>query len=329
MNNFKKALSLVMAAGMIFSLAACSTSNTSNKQTIPEPVNDENSKRIITALREKYKYSEDKVLEIKNLATGVTKPEGSIDVVISTTKGDVELRLFPDKAPLAVENFVTKAKNGEYDGTIFHRVMNNFMIQGGDPEGTGRGGKSIWGDYFKDEFAFPTYNYRGAISMANSGENTNGSQFFIVQAKTDSLNGTFFPTNLKPDTELNFEMVENWALSMNFYEEYVKRQAVIDKAIEDKKSEEELGAIAETLTQEMIAIQEAPITDEIIQKYMPVVEYYYTVGGTPHLDNIHTVFGYVINGIDVVDKIAAVEVIDTIDNKPKEDVVINSITVKE
>ncbi|MEG1621460.1 MAG: peptidylprolyl isomerase [Oscillospiraceae bacterium] len=124
-------------------------------------------------------------------------------------------------------------------------------------------------------------------------------------------------------------MVENWALSMNFYEEYVKRQAIIDKAIEDKKSEEELGAIAETLTQEMIAIQEAPITDEIIQKYMPVVEYYYTVGGTPHLDNIHTVFGYVINGIDVVDKIAEVEVIDTIDNKPKKDVIINSIKVKE
>jgi peptidyl-prolyl cis-trans isomerase B (cyclophilin B) len=83
-----------------------------------------------------------------------------------------------------VENFVTHAKNGYYDGVTFHRVMNNFMIQGGDPEGTGRGGESIWGNAFEDEFTPELHNLRGALSMANSGSNTNGSQFFIVQAKT-------------------------------------------------------------------------------------------------------------------------------------------------
>lgn len=103
--------------------------------------------------------------------------------VIKTNMGDMEFELYADKAPKAVENFVTHAKNGYYDGLIFHRVINNFMIQGGDPTGTGCGGESIWGKPFEDEFSLDARNYYGALSMANSGANTNGSQFFIVQAK--------------------------------------------------------------------------------------------------------------------------------------------------
>ena len=103
--------------------------------------------------------------------------------IIKTNRGDMTFVLLSDVAPKAVENFTTHAKNGYYDGLIFHRVIKDFMIQGGDPTGTGCGGESIWGNSFEDEFSIDARNYYGALSMANSGPNTNGSQFFIVQAK--------------------------------------------------------------------------------------------------------------------------------------------------
>lgn len=109
--------------------------------------------------------------------------EGDTTVVIKTNMGDIKIKLFPEKTPKSVENFITHAKNGYYDKVIFHRVIEGFMIQGGDPLGTGYGGESIWGQPFADEFTLDLFNYRGALSMANSGANTNGSQFFIVQKK--------------------------------------------------------------------------------------------------------------------------------------------------
>lgn len=109
---------------------------------------------------------------------------GDTVAVMHTNKGDISIRLFPEQAPKAVENFTTHAKNGYYDGLIFHRVIKDFMIQGGDPTGTGCGGESIFGKSFADEFSPLLHNLRGALSMANSGPNTNGSQFFIVQAST-------------------------------------------------------------------------------------------------------------------------------------------------
>lgn len=110
--------------------------------------------------------------------------KGEKIAVIQTNMGDIKIRLFPEVAPKAVENFISHAENGYYDGLIFHRVINDFMIQGGDPTGTGRGGESIYGHSFEDEFDLSARNYRGALSMANAGPNTNGSQFFIVQAKS-------------------------------------------------------------------------------------------------------------------------------------------------
>ena len=104
--------------------------------------------------------------------------------VIKTNRVDMTFVLFPEVAPKAVENFVTHAKDGYYDGLIFHRIIKDFMIQGGDPTGTGCGGESVWGKSFEDEFSIDARNYYGALSMANSGPNTNGSQFFIVQAKS-------------------------------------------------------------------------------------------------------------------------------------------------
>lgn len=104
--------------------------------------------------------------------------------IIKTNRGDMTFKLNANAAPKAVENFATHSKNGYYDGLIFHRVIKDFMIQGGDPTGTGMGGESIWGDSFEDEFSIDARNYYGALSMANAGPNTNGSQFFIVEAKT-------------------------------------------------------------------------------------------------------------------------------------------------
>lgn len=100
---------------------------------------------------------------------------------IKTNHGEIVIQLFPEQAPKTVENFVGLAKKGYYDGVIFHRVINDFMIQGGDPTGTGMGGESIWGAPFEDEFSNELFNIRGALSMANAGPATNGSQFFIVQ----------------------------------------------------------------------------------------------------------------------------------------------------
>ncbi|UHR02708.1 peptidylprolyl isomerase [Peptoniphilus sp. GNH] len=110
-----------------------------------------------------------------------TPEKGEEIAILKTNHGDIKIRLFPDIAPKAVENFKIHIKNGYYDGIIFHRIIDEFMIQGGDPTGTGRGGESIWGRPFEDEFDVNYRNFRGALSMANAGPGTNGSQFFIVQ----------------------------------------------------------------------------------------------------------------------------------------------------
>ncbi|OTA54274.1 hypothetical protein K449DRAFT_417049 [Hypoxylon sp. EC38] len=107
--------------------------------------------------------------------------------VIHTTYGDIHIRLFPDAAPKAVENFVTHSKRGYYNNTIFHRVIRKFMIQGGDPLGDGTGGESIWGKEFEDEFSTLKHDKPYTVSMANAGPNTNGSQFFITTEKTPWL----------------------------------------------------------------------------------------------------------------------------------------------
>jgi peptidylprolyl isomerase len=114
------------------------------------------------------------------------------NVVLETNYGNIELKLFPKKAPLAVENFTKLVQKGYYNGTIFHRVIKGFMIQGGDPTGTGMGGESIWGKEFKNEYA-PNlvFDKPFLLAMANRGPNTNGSQFFITVAPAPWLNGGY------------------------------------------------------------------------------------------------------------------------------------------
>ncbi|SFV75422.1 Peptidyl-prolyl cis-trans isomerase [hydrothermal vent metagenome] len=130
-------------------------------------------------------------------------------VVLETTQGKIELELFEDVAPLAVENFITHIKEGYYNGVAFHRIIRNFMIQGGDPTETGRGGESIWKKPFKDEFKDKVFDKPGILAMANRGPSTNGSQFFITTAPTPWLNGyyTIFgqvvPSSMKTLAKLN------------------------------------------------------------------------------------------------------------------------------
>lgn len=158
---------------------------------------------------------------------------GEVVAKITTNYGEIWLKLFPDYTPKTVENFIGLSERGYYDNLIFHRTIQDFMIQGGDPSGNGTGGESIWGKKFKDEFTPKLKNLRGALSMANAGPNTNGSQFFIVQKD----------------------------------------------------------------------------------------------GGTPWLDNHHTVFGQVFSGMDVVDEIANVTV--GANDKPMKDVKMEKVETYE
>jgi len=110
-------------------------------------------------------------------------------VVLETNQGKIEIKLFNDIAPKTCENFLGLIKKGYYNGVVFHRVIKGFMVQGGDPTGTGRGGESMWGDKFEDEVTPGIgFSKKGLLAMANAGPNTNGSQFFITTAATPWLN---------------------------------------------------------------------------------------------------------------------------------------------
>ncbi|WP_413490702.1 peptidylprolyl isomerase [Brochothrix thermosphacta] len=163
----KIALLLTLAIAM-FTLAACSSSakdDTSKKE------NSNNEAKTEKKTEPKLVQLDDKVEKGQPVAT------------IETTEGTVKIKLFPKEAPKAVENFVTHAKDGYYDDLLFHRVIDNFMIQSGDPKGDGTGGESIWKKPFKNEISNNLYHFRGALAMANAGPDTNGSQFYIVQNK--------------------------------------------------------------------------------------------------------------------------------------------------
>ncbi len=127
-------------------------------------------------------------------------------VILQTNQGIIEIELMPQVAPKACENFTKLVEKGYYDGLIFHRVIKNFMIQGGDPTGTGTGGESIWGGPFEDEVRPDVkFDKPGLLAMANSGPNTNGSQFFITTAKTPWLN---MHHTIFGEVSLGYELVQ-------------------------------------------------------------------------------------------------------------------------
>ena len=178
--------------------------------------------------------------------------------IFETSEGHFEIALFPKQAPKTVENFIGLTKKGYYDGLIFHRIIADFMIQGGDPTGTGMGGESLWGKPFEDEFSNQLFNLKGALSMANAGPNTNGSQFFIV-------------TNRHLDPSMKAQL------------------------------------------------SEAGFPEPIIKAYEQ--------GGTPWLDHRHTVFGQVLSGRSIGEKIGQVKT--GANDKPVEPVTIDRLTIQD
>lgn len=115
-----------------------------------------------------------------------------MSVTLKTSHGKVKIEVFCEEVPVAAKNFLALCASGAYDNTVFHRNIKGFIVQGGDPTGTGKGGKSIYGQNFADEFhASLKHDKRGIVSMANSGPNTNSSQFFITYAKHKHLDGQY------------------------------------------------------------------------------------------------------------------------------------------
>lgn len=164
----------VATVTLLLSVAGCGNSSSSQDNSKETSSSSESREERIEKLNK---------MDLPQLDKKVRADEYLVQ--IQTTDGNIDARLFPKEAPKAVENFVTHAKKGYYNGLTFHRVINNFMIQTGDPKGDGTGGESIWKKPFKDELNDNLYNLRGALAMANSGPDTNGSQFFINQNKDD------------------------------------------------------------------------------------------------------------------------------------------------
>lgn len=217
--------------------------------------------------------------------------------VISTDMGDIKIRLFPEAAPKAVYSFKSHALNGYYDGLTFHRVIDEFMIQGGDPNGNGSGGESIWGKAFDDEFHTNLVNITGALSCANSGPNTNGSQFFI-------------------------NLTEAGGTDWDSYESYSAEYKTYLAQYEDTYGDE-----GRTYFTSMYG--DTVDFDKVTDEYKAI---YNENGGNFHLDGAysvtgrgHTVFGQVFEGLDVVKSIMQVETDDN--NMPVEDVIINSVKI--
>ena len=275
-NMLKTAALLSVCA--VMALAGCSSSSGSSTDGSENGGESQEDSGLSEEETQEYQAYLDNLASQGDTITQLDPPaQGEEIAVMHTSMGDIKIKFFPEEAPKAVENFKTLAKEGYYDGITFHRVINDFMIQGGDPTGTGSGGESMYGEYFEDEFSPNLYNFRGALSMANAGPNTNGSQFFIVQAKT---------------------VTEG-------YWDY------IDEIVAEYGTE---NVLYNSQTGNMVKVN---YSDEARQIYNEI-------GGTPHLDYCHTVFGQVFEGMEVVDAIVSVAVDEN--DKPADDVIIESIT---
>lgn len=187
----KKLLALGCAFALTVGLTACGSSEDNNSNTGQADVTVTDDAGQTTEPTQEADNSanaeEAQTAKVSQLA-GPQKGE-TVATFHIKDYGDIKVHFFPDAAPKAVENFVSLAKAGYYDGVTFHRVINDFMIQGGDPQGNGTGGESVWGQDFEDEINAYLIPLRGALCMANAGGgNTNGSQFFIVQ--DDSVDST-------------------------------------------------------------------------------------------------------------------------------------------
>ncbi|MBQ1388733.1 MAG: peptidylprolyl isomerase [Clostridia bacterium] len=303
----KKYSALIMAASVLMcaSLSGCGESSDGGAASSKTESKSDTQSSASTAASETKKYDlkelglvadyyDDQEHEVGYQLE--SPDEGEEVAIMHTSMGDISMRFFPEAAPKTVENFLTHAKNGYYDGLTFHRVINEFMIQGGDPKGDGTGGESVSGGKFEDEFSNKLFNIRGSVAMANSGTDTNGSQFFINQAKT-----------------VNFDMIDQQWKSV--YDSICQAQ--------------DAGQLENFLAMYGMSYNSFYNADLVSEDIRAL---YNKEGGNPSLDGAfnvldrgHTVFAQVYSGMDVVDKIAAVETDSA--NKPTTPVTIDSIEV--
>lgn len=283
----KKFICMAALAAMV--LSGCSSgsdSSASSSQAASSQTSSESSSQASSSSEQTSEEAQAELdaLKEKMFTDGTNFPQleepekGEEIAVFTTNKGVIKIKLCPEEAPKAVENFKGLINEGYYDGLTFHRVINGFMIQGGDPNGDGTGGESIWGGKFEDEYNGDMYHFRGALAYANSGIDTNGSQFYIVQSP--AIEEGYFDyidqvVNQYGDSEILYDSNSGKIVRTNY---------------SDKAKEE-----------------------------------YNSLGGTPYLDFGYTVFGQVIEGMDVVDAIAAVETDDS--DKPTEDVIIEKAEI--
>lgn len=318
LNNFKKTacyvLAIAMCALMATSCGSDPSTTSSNGNTNPTTssnssvstdstnpvVQDMASMGIdlsVLGINPKVTYAENKEFGFQ-----LDKPAvGDTIAILHTNMGDITWRFFPDEAPKTVTNFINLAEDGKFDNTIFHRVINDFMIQGGDYENAnGTGGISSYGSAFEDEFCDKLLNIRGSVAMANSGADTNGSQFFINQKDAEAYTAGGGWNNLVQQWQSISTQLVNYASNASMFQSFASMNGSFcyDTTV--------VPAEAQNL--------------------------YAENGGNPHLDGAynavdrgHTVFAQVIDGMDVVDAISAVEVDSQ--SKPTQDVILESVEI--
>ena len=231
-------------------------------------------------------------------------------VTFETTRGTIKAELYPEIAPNTVNNFIYLVRKKFYDDLIFHRVIRGFMIQGGDPNGDGTGGESIWGEVFENEVSDQLYNFYGALAMANAGPDTNGSQFFIVQ-----------------NSQAPTQDIDALAVQVACYEllnDAKRRVQMMQEALEDAPK---IQAYIDEVNTKLNDYQSQGLPEDVKEYATEIAKKYAEVGGTFHLDFAHTVFGQVIDGMKVVDDIANVRTARA--DRPLHDVTIDSIDIVE
>lgn len=318
--NLKKVLCIALSSALCmcsaFVISGCGNTSESKTQdstevmttTMPESTSDEAEKTEKTAVEvleklginaETLGISPDIYYDTKNKVGFQLEPPkaGDTIAVLHTSEGDITLRFFPEQAPKTVTNFITLAKEGKYNDTVFHRVINDFMIQGGEYDNGN--GTSSYGANFEDEFCDKLFNIRGSVAMANSGYDTNSSQFFINQKDAEA-----------------FKQSGGWK---SLEEQWDNVRSLL-------KNYKDSDLLSTFILQNGSFCYDTNIVPDEVKKL------YEENGGNAHLDGAynsvdrgHTVFAQVIDGMDVVDKIAKVK---TENDVPVKDVKIKTVEIK-
>ena len=305
----KKFLALLLCICLVFCFAGCGgKEDAKDNSTMGKLPENPPEKPQFTAVGENGSRTDDPVgfqLELPEIGEEIA--------VLETSMGNMYIRLFPESAPITVANFKGLVSAGYYNGITFHRVVKDFVIQGGDPEGTGRGGTSVWGGEFEDEFNANLLNIRGSLSMANAGVGTNGSQFFINQ-NSEPVSKNYFD---------NYSVIYNQLKEINGDNLRAEYEQYKSQLTEYADAESYVKAM---IDRHIVTVQGLILSDLVSDEAW---EIYKNCGGNINLDGAfkggyggHSVFGQVFKGISVLDAIAGVQV-NAETEKPLTDVIIN------